>query len=121
LDSAFIDLRAPLELTTDLTKITENLEQARITLLGKAIDIDDTSRRVNSTFREYNTAQGYTLAGDGPSWAGQVRQRGRDLGTELNRAAPSARSPPVIAKPTYSMPTKNLRAARYITYELAGL
>jgi hypothetical protein len=76
LDSAFIDLRAPLELTTDLTKITENLEQARIALLGKAINIDDTSRRVNSTFHEYNTAQGYTLAGDGPSRDGQVRQRG---------------------------------------------
>jgi hypothetical protein len=70
---------------------------------------------------EYNTAQGYTPAGDGPSQAGQVRQQGRDLGTELNRAAPSARSPPVITKPTYSTPTKNLRAAHYITSELAGL
>jgi hypothetical protein len=40
---------------------------------------------------------------------------------ELNRAAPSARSPPVIAKPTYSIPSKNLHAARYITSELAGL
>jgi hypothetical protein len=29
--------------------------------------------------------------------------------------------PPVIAKPTYSTPTKNLRAARYITSELDGL
>jgi hypothetical protein len=40
---------------------------------------------------------------------------------ELNQAAPSAKLPPIIAKPTYSMPTKNLRAARYITTELAGL
>jgi hypothetical protein len=70
---------------------------------------------------EYNTAQGYTSAGDGPSRAGQVRQRGRDLGAELNQAAPSAKLPPVIAKPTYSTPTKNLRATRYITSELAGL
>jgi hypothetical protein len=44
-----------------------------------------------------------------------------DLGTELNRAAPSARSPPVIAKPTYNMATKNLRASCYITSKLAGL
>jgi hypothetical protein len=29
--------------------------------------------------------------------------------------------PPVITKPTYSTPTKNLRAALYITSELAGL
>jgi hypothetical protein len=70
---------------------------------------------------EYNTAQGYTPAGDGPSRAGQVRQRGHDLGAELNQAAPSAKLPPVIAKPTYSTPTKNLCAARYITSELAGL
>jgi hypothetical protein len=121
LDSAIIDLRAPLDLTADLTKIAENLEEARITHLGKAVDIDNTRRRVNSTLHEYKTAQGYTLAGDGPSRAGQVRQRGQDLGTELNRAAPSARSPPVIAKPTYSTPTKNFRASRYITSKLAGL
>jgi hypothetical protein len=29
--------------------------------------------------------------------------------------------PPIIAKPTYSTPMKNLRAARYITSELDGL
>jgi hypothetical protein len=71
--------------------------------------------------RKYNTAQGYTPAGDGPSQAGQVLRRGRDLGTELNLAAPLARSPLVIAKPTYSTPMKNLHAARYISSELAGL
>jgi hypothetical protein len=69
----------------------------------------------------YNTAQGYTPDGDGPSRAGQVQQRGRDLGAELNQVAPSAKLPPIIAKPTYSTPTKNLRATRYITSELVGL
>jgi hypothetical protein len=121
LDSAIMDMRAPLDLTGDPSKIAKNLEQARVALLEKAVDIDDTRRRVNSTLHEYNTAQGYTPAGNGPRRAGQVRQRGRDLGTELNQAAPSARSPPVIAKPSYSTPTKNLHAARYITSELAGL
>jgi hypothetical protein len=121
LDSAIIDLCAPLDLTADPTKVAENLEQACIALLGKAVDIDDTRRHVNSTLREFNTAQGYMPAGDGPSRAGQVRQRSRDLGTKLNRAAPSARLPPIIAKPTYSTPTKNLRATRYITFELPGL
>jgi hypothetical protein len=29
--------------------------------------------------------------------------------------------PHIIAKPTYSMPTKNLHATRYITSELDGL
>jgi hypothetical protein len=43
------------------------------------------------------------------------------VGTELNRAAPSARSLLVIAKPTYSTPTKSLHTACYITSELVGL
>jgi hypothetical protein len=121
LESAIMDLRAPLNLTADPTKLVEDLEQTRCTLLNNAVGIKDTRRHVFSMLREYNTAQGYTPAEDGPSQAGQVRQRGQDLGTELNQVAPSAKSPPVIAKLTYSMPTKNLRAARYITSELAGL
>jgi hypothetical protein len=121
LDSAIMDLRVPLDITTYPAKVTEKLEKARLTLLKEAIDIEDTRRCVHATVREYNTAQGYTPAGDGPSRAGQVHQRGRDLGAELNQAAPPAKLPPVIAKPVYSTPTKNLRAARYITSELAGL
>jgi hypothetical protein len=121
LESTIMDLRAPLDLTTDLAKLAKDLEQTRRILLNSAVGIEDTRRCVLSTVCEYNTVQGYTPARDGPSWAGQVRQRGRDLGTELNRAAPSARPTPVIAKPTYSTPMKNLRAERYITSELAGL
>jgi hypothetical protein len=116
-----MDLRAPLDLTADPAKLTEDLEQTRRALLDKAIDIEVTHRRVFFMLHEYNTAQGYTPARDGPSRAGQVRQQGRDLGTELYRVAPSARSPPVITKPTYSTPMKNLRAAHFITSELAGL
>jgi hypothetical protein len=62
------------DLTADPNKIAENLEQARIALLGKVVNIDDTCRCVNSTLREYNTAQGYMPAGDGPSRVGQVCQ-----------------------------------------------
>jgi hypothetical protein len=116
-----MDLHAPLDLTADPAKLTEDLEWTRRTILQEAIGVEDTRRCVLSTLHEYNTAQGYTPAGDGPSRARQVRQRGRDLGAELNQAAPSAKLPLVIAKPTYSTPTKNLRAARYITSELAGL
>jgi hypothetical protein len=72
LDSAIMDLRAPLDLTADPAKMAENLEQARIALLDKAVDINDTRWRVNSMLCEYNTAQGYTPAGDGPSQAEQV-------------------------------------------------
>jgi hypothetical protein len=121
LESAILDLRAPLDLTADPAKLAEDLEQTRRTLLNNAVGIEDTRRRVFSTLREYNTAQGYTPARDGPSRAGQVCQWGQDLGMELNRPAPLVKSPPVIAKPTYSTPMKNLRAVRYITSELAGL
>jgi hypothetical protein len=121
LESAIMDLHAPLNLTADPAKLVEDLEQTRRTLLNNTVSIEDTHRRVFSTLREYNTVQGYMPAGDGPSQAGQVCQPGRDLGMELNWAAPSAKSPLVIAKPTYRTPTKNLRAARYITSEQAGL
>jgi hypothetical protein len=121
LDAAITDLRAPLDLTADPAKLSEDLERTHRNLLKEAIGVEDTRWRVLSMLHEYNTAQGYTPAGDGPSRAGQVRQRGRDLGAELNQAVPSAKLPTVIAKPTYSTPTKNLRAARYVTSELAGL
>jgi hypothetical protein len=86
LDAAITDLRAPLDFTADPAKLTEDLEQTCHTLLEEAIGVEDARRCVLSTLHEYNTAQGYTPARDGPSRAGQVRQRGRDLGAELNQA-----------------------------------
>jgi hypothetical protein len=108
-----MDLCAPLDLTIDPVKAAETLELTCIALLGKAVDIKDTRRSLDSTLHEYSTTQGFTLAGDGPSLAGQVRQRGRDLGMEQDRMAPPARSPPVIAELTNSSSTKSPRAARY--------
>jgi hypothetical protein len=121
LDAAITDLRAPLDLTADPVKISEYLERSHRNLLKEAVDVEDTRRRILSTIQEYNTAHGFTPAGDSPSQAGQVRQRGRELGAELNQASPSVRLPPIITKPTYSMPTKNLHAVRYITSKLDGL
>jgi hypothetical protein len=121
LNAAIMDLRAPLDISADPVKASEDLERTRLNLLKEAVDINDTRRCVLSTIDEYNVAHGFTPAGDGPSRAGQVHQRGRELGAELNQAAPSAKLPPIINKLTYSMPTKNLRAACYITSELDGL
>jgi hypothetical protein len=121
LDAAITDLRAPLDITANPVKISEDLERTRCNLLKEAIDVNDTCRRVLSMINKYNVAHGFTPAGDGPSREGQVCQQGRELGEELNQAAPSAKLPPIINKPTYSTPTKNLRAARYITSELGGL
>jgi hypothetical protein len=121
LDAAIMDLRAPLDISEDPLKVSEDLERTLLNLLKEGVDVDDTRRRVLSTINEYKVAHGFTPAGDGPSRVGQVRQRGRELGAELNQAAPSAKLPPIINKPTYSTPTKNLRTARYITSELDGL
>jgi hypothetical protein len=121
LDAAITDLRAPLDISADLVKVSEDLERTCLNLLKEAVDVDDTHRRVLSTINEYNVTHGFTPAGEGPSRVGQVHHRGRELGAELNQAAPSARLPPIINKPTYSTPTKNLRTARYITSELDGL
>jgi hypothetical protein len=116
-----MDLCAPLDLTTDPDKAAESLERVRVALLGRAEDIQDTRHRVDSMVREYNITQGFMSTGDGPSWAGQVWQRGRVLGMELDRMAAPMKLPPIIAKPTYSSPSKNLQAACYITIELVGL
>jgi hypothetical protein len=121
LDAAITDLRAPLDLTADPVKVSEDLEQTCRNLLKEAIDVEDTRRRVLSMNQEYNTTHGFTPARDGPSQVGQVCQRGCELGAELNQAAPSAKLPSIITKPTYSTPTKNLRTARYITSKLDGL
>jgi hypothetical protein len=74
LDAAITDMCAPLDLTADLVKLSEDLERTRCNLLKEAIGVEDTRRRVLSMLHEYNTAQGFTPARDGPSWVGQVRQ-----------------------------------------------
>jgi hypothetical protein len=74
LDTAITDLHAPLNLTTDPVKLSEDLERTHRNLLKEATSIEDTRQRVLSTLHGYNTAQGFTPAGDGPSRAGQVHQ-----------------------------------------------
>jgi hypothetical protein len=84
LDATIMDLRAPLDISVDPVKVSEDLERTRLNLLKEAVDVDDTRRRILSTINEYNVAHGFTPAGDDPSRTGQVCQRGRELGAELN-------------------------------------
>jgi hypothetical protein len=93
LDADITDMRAPLDISEDPVKVSEDLERTRLNLLKEAVDVDDTHRCVLSTINEYNIAHGFTPARDSPSRAGQVHQRGRELGAELNQAAPSAKLP----------------------------
>jgi hypothetical protein len=121
LDATIMDLRALLDISADPVKASEDLERMRLNLLKEVVDVDDTRRCILSMINEYNVAHGFTPARDGPSRAGQVCQRGRELGAELNQAAPLVKLPPIINKPTYSTPMKNLCATRYITSELDRL
>ncbi|KAK1627193.1 hypothetical protein QYE76_001508 [Lolium multiflorum] len=69
------------------------------------------------TQREYNRAHNLTPGGDGPSRAGQIRRRGRDLGAEIARdGAPSPA--PSAEQPVYNTPDKNMRAAQAAAEEL---
>ncbi|KAK1628675.1 hypothetical protein QYE76_002990 [Lolium multiflorum] len=57
---------------------------------------------------------------DGPSRAGQIRRRGRDLGAEIARdGAPSPA--PSEEQPVYNTPDKNMRAAQATAEELNHL
>jgi hypothetical protein len=84
LDAAITDLHAPLDISADPVKVSEDLERTRLNLLKEVVDIDDTRGCVLSTINEYNVAHGFTPAGDDPSRARQVHQRGCELGAELN-------------------------------------
>jgi hypothetical protein len=59
-----MDLRAPLDLTIDPVKAAEALEQTRIALLGKAVNVEDNQHRMSSTLREFYAAQGSVLVGE---------------------------------------------------------
>ncbi|KAK1668543.1 hypothetical protein QYE76_056702 [Lolium multiflorum] len=77
-------------------------------------------RQMEITQREYNRAHGLTPGGDGPSRAGQIRRRGRDLGAEIARdGAPSPT--PSAEQPVYNTPDKNMRAAQAAAEELNRL
>jgi hypothetical protein len=52
LDAAITDLHAPLDITTDPVKISEDLERMRGNLLKEAVDVDDTHRCVLSMINE---------------------------------------------------------------------
>jgi hypothetical protein len=63
LDAAITDLRAPLDISADPVKASEDLERTRLNFLKEAVDVDDTRRRVLSTINKYNVAvDGFRVA-----------------------------------------------------------
>jgi hypothetical protein len=52
---------------------------------------------------------------------GLVQQRGRTLSAEFGHGNPPTTPSPVVGRPTYSLPAKNLRALEYIASKIGGL
>jgi hypothetical protein len=79
--------------------------------------------RFNRQLCEYEAAHGFTPVVTRPSRIEEVRTRGRDLNTELDKGARakihSATS--TLPKVIYSLPVKNLRAAAEVAKDLSCL
>jgi hypothetical protein len=61
---SIVDQHAPIDHAMDPTKAAEALERTRIPLLGKAVDIEDTRRRVSSALHKFYATQGSAQAGE---------------------------------------------------------
>jgi hypothetical protein len=82
--------------------------------------------KFNRELREYEAAQGFTPVVTWPSRIDEVRTRGRDLNTELDkdtrtRAHSATSTMSAHPKPIYSSPVKNLRAAAEVAKERSSL
>ncbi|KAK1606049.1 hypothetical protein QYE76_029722 [Lolium multiflorum] len=120
LDAVRAKLSTPLTPGADPTAIEADLEAHRQLLLKQTEELAAAKRQMEITQREYNRAHGLTPGGDGPSRAGQIRRRGRDLGAEIARDG--APSPTLSAElPVYNTPDKNMRAAEAAAEELNRL
>ena len=87
----------------------------------------ETRDEFDRALREYEVAHQFTPAPMGPSRLGQVRDRGKNLNTELQKETrpQASRSPSVVSvprkkycMPSYNSPVKALRAAHATMAEL---
>lgn len=81
-----------------------------MTLLNSATELATMWCQMEAVQREYNLANGFTPAADGPSRAGQGQRHGAAIAQLLG-----------VGRPTYSTPVKNMRAAEAAAAELSGL
>jgi hypothetical protein len=110
----------------DPEQAKEVLEGTRQALVGEALAMHQERERFNHELREYEAAQGFTPVVTQPSRIEEVRTRGRDLNTELDkdtraRAHSATSTMPARPKVIYSSPVKNLRAAAEVAKELSSL
>jgi hypothetical protein len=119
-------LLEPVQSDDNPEQAKEALEEQHQALVDEALAMQQERDKFNRELREYEAAQGFTPIVTWPSRIDEVRTRGRDLNTELDKdtrtRAHSATST-VLArtKPIYSSPVKNHRAAADVAKELSSL
>jgi hypothetical protein len=110
----------------DSEQAKEILEEQRQTLVDEALAMQQERDKFNRELREYEATKGFTPIVTRPSRIDEVRTRGRDLNTELEkdtrtRAHSATSTVPARPKPKYSSPVKKLRAAAEVAKELLTL
>jgi hypothetical protein len=119
-------LLEPVQSGDDPEQAKEILEGTRQALFVEALAMQQEWDRFNRELREYEATQGFTPVVTWPSRIDEVRTRGRDLNTELDkdtrtRAHSVTSTVPARPKPIYSSPLKNLGAAAEVAKELPSL
>jgi hypothetical protein len=91
----------------------EVLEGSRQALVDEALAMHQERKRFNRQLREYEAAHGFTPVVTRPSRIEEVKTRGRDLNTEIDKdaRAKSHSATSTVPKVIYSSLVKNLRAA----------
>jgi hypothetical protein len=119
-------LLEPVQSGINPEQANEVLEEQRQALIDEALAMQQERDKFNRELREYEAAQGFTPVVTWPSRIDEVRTRGRDLNTELDkdtrtRAHSATSTVPARPKPIYSPPVKNLRVAAEVAKELSSL
>jgi hypothetical protein len=116
-------LLEPVRSGDDPEQTREVLEGSRQALIDEALAMNQERERFNQQLREYEAAHGFTPVVTWPSRIEEVRARGRDLNTELEKGAraKSHTATSTVPKVVYSSPVKNLRAAAEVAKDLSNL
>jgi hypothetical protein len=116
-------LLEPLRSSDDPEQTREVLEGSHQALVDEALAMHQEWERFNRQLREYEAAHGFTPVVTWPSRIEEVKTRGRDLNTELDKGAraKSHSATSTLPKVIYSSPVKNLRAAAEVAKDLSCL
>ena len=126
LDVAIENLHQAYVPDADVQLCAEQLEEQRLFVLEEAQKVAAQKRELERSQREYASANGLAPVSRLAGRLGDVGVRGKNLHSELDRAARSgthsnAPASYITPRPVYDTPAKNLRAAEAAAVELSGL